>query len=226
MLKHCAPGRARGVPPPNRIRNCRRKGTGASKTISRRGRRRGEIPRKPPLPGDASGRASSSTFPPIPKRAAGRPDHVTPHETGKEQWLQPWDNPVMAGGEDYNASPAGGVAVDGPEIMPVGEGGQPTRKFASFSAFQLFRISKLHLPQPHRIRQIGTGTTFRPLILNAGAAASKCRSLLKISLNPCSVAQARCSASAARSQVDDFIVRNLAVAPASSSEETGSHVQM
>lgn len=40
--------------------------------------------------------------------------------------------------------------------------------------------------------------TLQPLILKAAEAFSKCRSLLKISANPCTDAQARCRASAAR----------------------------
>ena len=40
--------------------------------------------------------------------------------------------------------------------------------------------------------------TLQPLILKAAEAFSKWRSLLKISANPCTDAQARCKASAAR----------------------------
>jgi hypothetical protein len=40
--------------------------------------------------------------------------------------------------------------------------------------------------------------TLQPVILKAAEAFSKCRSLLKISANPCTDAQARCRASAAR----------------------------
>ena len=59
--------------------------------------------------------------------------------------------------------------------------------------------SPLVVSVPAWDRGIGPyGITLRPLILKAPAAERRCRSLLYTSLKPCSTAQARCRASAAR----------------------------